>query len=241
MTVGSPPWLADFETHDYRLLWKGKRLEDAAQKHIILSWLPHPGRCLELGGGFGRITKVLESRADEILMLEFSRRNLGTAKGRLNTASLVRSEVSRIPTRDSIFDSVVMVRVIHLLPNPRAVMMEILRTVKDGATVVVSVPNLAINNLLWLAKAKLFPISIQNRTPKFGPAAWPFDEKPYFITTKDFAPKNFEVLQRRGTGIFDNAAGRVFNWSRHLYLVDVATSPLWFLKPDVFLKFRVTK
>lgn len=238
---GSPPWLADFDTHDYRLIWRGKRLEDVAQKHIVRDWLPHPGRCLELGGGFGRITKVLESKADEILMLEYSKRNLGIAKTRLSRSSLIRTDVSRIPVKDSMFDSVVMVRVIHLLPNPRAVMLEILRVAKAGATVVVSVPNLAVNNLLWAAKAKLFPASIRNRTPTFGPAAWPFDERPYFITPKDFAPKNFEILQRRGTGIFDNAAGRLFDRSEHLYLVDVATSPLWFLKPDIFLKFRVAK
>ena len=236
-----PPWLEGFETHDCRQIWKGKQAEDLAQKHIIRGWLPRADRCLELGGGFGRITRLLEQHYRDVVMLELSRRNLAMAKGRLQGACLARSDGAFIPARDSCFDCIVMVRVVHLLPDPRAVMQEVSRVARDGATVIITIPNMAMNNLIWAAKRVLLPAGLRNRTPSFGPAAWPFDERPYFVTPRDFAPRSLTLLGRRGTGAFDNALGRAFSGSRWLYLLDVATSPLWFLKPDIFLRFIVVK
>jgi hypothetical protein len=54
-------------------------------------------------------------------------------------------------------------------------------------------------------------------------------------------PRAFREEGRRGTGLFDNYLGKRLKGSGRLYLVDVATSPLWFLKLDIFLKFKVVK
>ncbi|MDA4125267.1 MAG: class I SAM-dependent methyltransferase [Thaumarchaeota archaeon] len=227
--------MANYEKYDYRQVWAGKRLEDAAQKHIISSWLTPAERCLELGCGFGRITQILEPTFRDIFALEYTPRNLTIAKQRLKKTNLARADISRIPARDSSFDCVVMIRVIHLLPDPTAVLREVARVSKDGATVIISMPNLAMNNLLWAARG------LRTRNSARGPFVWPYDAGPYFVPISDIAPSALRLDNRRGTGLLDNAAGKLLERFTHLYLLDVATSPLWFFKLDVFLKFRVVK
>ena len=231
---GAParPWLSDFERHDYRLIWRGKGLEDAAEKHIILSWLPPGGRCLELGAGFGRITQILKPRFNEVVSLDLSGRNLGIAKQRVAGVEWGRSDVASIPFRDSAFDCIVMVRVVHLLPDPVAVMKEACRVAREGGSVIISVPNLAMNSLLWRI----------SRDPRmFGPAEWPFGERPYLDVSRGIIPEGFRLLKKRGTGLFDNPVGRLCQGMKRLYLLDVATSFLWIFKLDVFLKNEVRK
>lgn len=229
------PWLANYERYDYRYVWRGKRLEDAAQKHIITSWLTRGESCLELGAGFGRITRILEPKFNQVVALELVDRSLALARNNLKRAQLAKADISSLPLQESSFDCVVMVRVIHLLPDPMAVMTEVLRVAKHGATVIVSMPNLPVNNLIWEAKR------LATKDKSIGPFVWPFGSRPRFVDYKEFMPKAFELRGRRGTGLFDNPVGRLFNARTRVYLFDIATSPLWFTKLDIFLRFRVAK
>jgi ubiquinone/menaquinone biosynthesis C-methylase UbiE len=234
------PWLSGFEEADYTKLWEGKRIEDAAQKRVILQMIRPGGSCLELGGGYGRITQVLEPYFREVMMVDLTKRNLRMASARLMKAGIVRSDVSMIPAKDSSFDSIVMIRVVHLLQDPEKTMKEILRVSKDGAILVMSIPNLMTNHLVRTLDAKLFP-GIRHILPTYGPAIWPMGEKPYFSPQRLFVPEQFRVTARRGTGMFDNFVGKALNGIPCLYLLDVATSPLWFFKLDVFFRFEVRK
>lgn len=238
--AGGVPWLSGFEESDYTRLWESKRIEDEAQKRIVRGMIRPGGTCLELGGGFGRITRILEPCFNEVVMLDLTKRNLRMAKARLTRTGLLRSDVSTIPARDSCFDSIVMIRVVHLLPDPAATMREILRVSKDGAILVMSIPNLMTNRLVRELDAKLFP-GLRHVLPSYGPAIWPVGEKPYFSPHRLFVPDQFRVTSMRGTGLFDNFVGKVLNGFPWLNLVDCATSPLWFLKLDVFFRFEVRK
>jgi ubiquinone/menaquinone biosynthesis C-methylase UbiE len=234
------PWLSGFEESDYTQLWASKRIEDEAQKRIIGEMIRPGGVCLELGGGYGRVTQVLEPRYKEVLMVDLTRRNLNMAKRRLTKASIVRSDILSIPARDSIFDSVVMIRVVHLLPDPVRMMKEILRVSKDGAVLVMSIPNLMTNHLVRELDARLLP-GLRHVVPTYGPAIWPIGERPYFSPHRLFVPEQFRVTSKRGTGLFDNFVGKALNGLPWLHLLDVATARLWFLKLDVFFRFEITK
>jgi SAM-dependent methyltransferase len=238
--LGAVPWLSGFEESDYTKLWDSKRIEDQAQKRIILGMIRPGGSCLELGGGFGRITKVLEPYFSRVVMVDLTKRNLRMARARLGKSQIVRSDVTSIPSRDSVFDTIVMVRVVHLLPDPLATMEEILRVAKDGAILVMSVPNLMTNRFVRDLDAKILP-GIRHALPNYGPAVWPYGEEPYFAPHELFVPKQFRVTSVRGTGLFDNFVGKALNSLPWLHLVDVATSPLWFMKLDVFFRFEVKK
>ena len=200
-----------------------------------------PGEaCLELGGGFGRMTRVLEQHFGHVMMVDLARRNLRMARKRLMKADVVSSDVSVIPARESSFDSVVMVRVVHLLPDPMATMKEIRRVSKNGAVLIMSIPNLLTNKLVRELDSKLVP-GVRHVFPSYGPVVWPFGERPCLSPHELFVPQGFRVTMRRGTGLFDNFVGKAFNGLPWLHLLDVATSPFWFLKLDVFFRFEIAK
>lgn len=233
--------LSDFEEHDYSALWRGKRLEDLAQKHVIRSWLPQGESCLEVGGGYGRVTSLLESRFSHVAMLEFAKRNISMAKQRLRRARIMRADAAHIPIRSDSFDCAVMVRVVHLLPEPDVVIREIYRVVRNGGTVIISVPNLQMNRLSWSLKERLMPKGLRNRAQTYGSAEWPYGERPYLLPNRYFVPASFEARGKKGTGLFDNYVGKMLGRFRPLYLVDVATSPFWLFKFDIFMRFVVHK
>jgi ubiquinone/menaquinone biosynthesis C-methylase UbiE len=233
--------LSGFEENDYSQLWSHKRIEDEAQKRIIRSWIRQGKACLELGGGFGRITRILEPYFHDVLMIDMTKRNLEMARLNLKRASIVRGDVSTIPARDSTFDTVVMVRVAHLLPNPTRTMEEIARVSKNGGTLIMTVPNLMTNYMVRQFELKFSP-KLQHAIPAFGPpAVWPLGESPRFSPDKTFVPSEFRRTERRGTGLFDNFVGKTLNGFPWLHLVDVATSPLWFFKLDIFLRYKIVK
>jgi SAM-dependent methyltransferase len=230
----------DFEKGDYTSVWRRKRLEDEAQKRIIRGWLAHSGSCLELGGGFGRITGIIEEFFDLVVMVELAWRNLSVARTNLRKANLIRADIAQIPAVESSFDYVVMVRVVHLLSDPMKVMQEIRRVSRDGGTLIMSVPNMPMNQIARLIDG-VASAELGHSQATFGRATWPIGEEPYLEPYRTFVPKSFELKERRGTGLFDNFFGMALNRYKFLHLVDVATSPLWFLKLDVFLKFEIHK
>ena len=115
-------YVPDYENYDYLREWQRRDIEDAAEREMIRSWLPRAKYCLELGGGFGRITEILEPCAAEVVMVDFSKRNLSLASARLRKAMLLRSDVRGIPFADSAFDCIVVVRMLHHVDDLRAVL-----------------------------------------------------------------------------------------------------------------------
>ena len=240
VSLDSPPMalLSGFEEADYSKYWEGRRIEDEAERKVIRRWLRPSDSCLELGGGFGRMTRILEPYFHNVAMVDLTRRNVMMAKGKLAKAEVLWSDVSKLPMRDSTFDTAIMIRVAHLLPDPGNVMREILRVVKDGGTLILSVRNLVVNRMMesLAASPRSTPASQTARKP-----AWPFGKRPYLDPSRYFVPSEFMLKERRGTGLFDNKLGRLLNGAPSLSWIDFATSRLWFFKLDVMLKFEISK
>ena len=230
-----------FERYDYTSFWRERGIEDAAQKEIIGGWVAPGGLSLELGGGFGRITKFLAPNFAGVVLLDLSGRNLGMARRYHPEALLAQADVTDTPFRDSTFDLVVMVRVAHLLPDPSATMRELLRIAKDGAIVIISIPNQVMIKI-FLRLGELARLGRRRGSKQaFIPSIWPFGDRPYLFSPMAMFPPSFKLTARRGTGIFESPIGRRLNRHRRLYLLDVATSLFWMFKFEVFLRFRVEK
>ena len=221
---GYPP---DYENYDYRSEWKGRRIEDMAEKAVLRMWLRRSHSGLELGGGFGRLTSLLEQYFTEVVMLDFSKSNLGRAKRNTRKTRLARSDVASLPFRDGVFDLVLMVRVIHHLPDPEVVLREIKRVSKDGATVILSTPNTLFGRYRPRKRGTLVAVGPQGHR--------------IYASPLHFFRDALDLTGARGTGLFDNFAGKALERLGFLYLADVATSPLWIAKPHVFLRYRVAK
>jgi len=221
-------YVPDYENYDYRGEWRSRDIENAAERELVRSWVSGVGSCLELGGGFGRITEVLESCVPEVVMVDFSKRNLSLASARLKRAMFLRCDLRGIPFEDSSFDCVVVIRVLHHIDDLRVVLDEVVRVGRDGGTVVLGVPNTILGRYRGVRS---------NQQVLIGPCG----HRAYVRPVGAYAHPSLELIERRGLGIFENPVGRRLSRLSVLSGIDVATSRAWALKPELFMRFRVRK
>ncbi len=218
----------DYENYDYKAQWIDRSIEDRAEKELIASLLPGGRDCLELGGGFGRITPAIEQCFSTVVMVDYSVKSLRTAQRRIRKASLLRCDIRTLPFDDDSFDSVVAIRVLHHIKNLEELIGEIVRVCRDGATVVFAVPN---------SHYGLHGIVKRNQGALFG--QW--NHIAYVHSLEEYRHPRMGLVEIRGSGIFDNRIGRRLKRFPSLSKLDTFTSRAWRLKSELFLKYRVAK
>jgi SAM-dependent methyltransferase len=222
-TVGEIP---DYEGYDYESEWRGRAIQDRAGRELVAGWADSGESCLELGGGFGRLTRALELKFEKMFMIDFSRRNLTKASERLKKTRLIRASIARIPFEDSTFDSVVVIRVLHQVPDLASAIDGMARVSRDGGCIIIGVPNTSRRRRLT-----------RNTLVARGPRG----HKIYAAPTSAYAHPLLQRIGLRGLGLFDNGLERRLRSLDSLSALDVAASSAWAVKPKVFIKFRVRK
>jgi len=211
--------IPDYESFDYSRVWRGRGIEDLAERTLVSRWaVGETG--IELGGGFGRITAVLEDRIGRTFMLDYSLSNLRRASARLRKTTLIRSSLDHLPFDDDVFDFVAIVRVIHHIPDPAPLLSEVVRVSRNGGTLV-----LGIHNERDSGKV---------RVTREGHRVYP-------TPLAKFTHSGLERVEIRGLGAFDNRLGRGAERLRPLATLDVKTSRLWPAKSMLFVRFVVRK
>jgi ubiquinone/menaquinone biosynthesis C-methylase UbiE len=108
-------------------------LPDSVMKAVLDSFvveLRSSGTVLDAGVGTGRFAGPLKERGIDIVGLDVSEAMLSEAK-RKSLTSLVRGELTTMPFADGVFDSCLMVHVLHLVENPAGLLSEIVRVCKS--------------------------------------------------------------------------------------------------------------
>jgi SAM-dependent methyltransferase len=213
--------IPDYETFDYSTVWRGRGIEDRAEKEIVSRWATGETG-IELGGGFGRITQVLEKRLGRTFMLDYSLSNLRRASSRLKKTTLIRDSFDRLPFDDSVFDFVALIRVIHHVPDPDSLLAEVVRVSRNGGTFVLGIGNHPIR---------------KRRTTWVTPGR----HRIYPTPLGRYGHPGLERVEILGVGAFDNRIGRMVERLFPLATVDVKTSRLWPPKPMLFVRYRVRK
>ena len=217
--------IPDYEEYDYSTVWKGRGIEDRVEKEVVSRWAAGETG-LELGGGFGRITQVLEKSVGRMLMLDYSLANLRTASFSLATTALVRGTVDKLPFEDGVFDFVALVRVIHHVPDPDPILAEVVRVSRDGATFVLGIAN--------EFRRRRSRESVFVRVTREG-------HRIYSTPIGRYEHEGLERVEIRGVGAFDNRIGLRLGRLWPLATLDLATSRLWPVKSMLFVRYRVTK
>ncbi len=212
--------IPDYETFDYSTVWKGRGIEDRAEKEIVSRWATGETG-IELGGGFGRITQVIERRIGQTFMLDYSLSNLRRASSRLKRTTLVRDSFDRLPFDDDVFDFVALIRVIHHVPDPDALLSEVVRVSRNGGTFVLGIAH--------------------HIRPRRSLIVTPGRHRIYPTPLGRYGHVALERVEIRGVGAFDNRIGRRLERLTPLATLDVKTSSLWPAKPMLFAKYRVRK
>jgi len=217
--------IPDYEKYDYSAVWRGRRIEDRAEKEIVSRWAAGETG-IELGGGFGRITQVIEKRVGQTFMLDYSLSNLRRASSRLERTTLVRSTLEKLPFDDSVFDFVALIRVIHHVPDPDALLAEVVRVARNGGTFVLGIAN---------------EIDKGHQKEAAHVKVSPEGHRIYPTPLGRYGHAGLERVEVLGVGAFDNRFGRKVERLSPLATLDIKTSRLWPAKSMLFARYRVTK
>jgi SAM-dependent methyltransferase len=220
--------IPDYENYDYKAEWRDRSIEDRAEKELIVGMIRRGQNCLELGGGFGRITSTLEPYFLNTVMVDYSLNSLRKAYKRIGSAMLLRSDIRTLPFNDNSFDLVLAIRVLHYIRDLEGLIGDVVRVCRDGATVIFAVPNSRLGILNGVG---------QNQKVLVG--KW--NHVAYVRSLEDYSNPELSLMEIRGSGIFDNRIGRRLKRFPRLSKIDVLTSRAWFFKSELFLKYRVDK
>jgi SAM-dependent methyltransferase len=163
--------------YNYLAYWNGRRYEHRAEV-IALRRLLRGRRfahALDVGGGFGRLSKVLCDYASRVTLADASLRQLELARqymaGR-GQAELRLMDAAHLELDDASVDLAVMVRVLHHIPFPAGELAEMARVLKPGGYAVIEAANSlhAVNRVRSWAHGRRIPAdpldvrSLPNRT-----------------------------------------------------------------------------
>lgn len=150
--------------HNYKDYWKGRDYEHAAEEMAITRLLKgqHFENAVDVGGGYGRLSKFLTKFADKVTLAEPSQQQLDIAEDFLaGTPQVERKllQAADLKFKDGSVDLVLVVRVLHHLPDPSAEFNEIARVLKPGGTFLLEFANDAhfLNRVRYGLKGKTVP------------------------------------------------------------------------------------
>jgi len=159
--------------HNYQDYWTGREYEHAAEEMAIKRLLKNKKnfrQAVDVGGGYGRLSKYLTNFAKKVTLAEPSQQQLDIAKIYLKNTPQVEQKLwqaSDLKLKDGEADLVLVVRVLHHLPDPAPEFNEISRVLKHGGTFILEFANDAhfLNRLRYGVKGKRVPkvpVSIQD-------------------------------------------------------------------------------
>src|SRR3989344_8220801 len=168
--------------HNYLRYWDGREYENAAEELAIVRLLKdkHFDKAIDIGGGYGRLSVLLEEFADKVTLVEPSQQQLDIAGDYLKNHPRIDKQLMQaddLKFDDSSVDLAIMVRVMHHLPDPSAEFKEIHRVLSEDGWFILELANNAHgrNRLKYALKGKGIPTepvdirSIQNRNEQTIP------------------------------------------------------------------------
>src|SRR5512143_16398 len=219
------PRVIDYEGSKYSTeFWNPAReYEDRAERIAIRALLPPRGRRLiDIGAGAGRLGDLYLGY-DEVILMDYARSTIVEARERWGhdpRFKFVAADLYALPFMDGVFDSVVMIRVIHHIVDVPRALHNIHAALKPGGAFVFEFANK--RNLKAIAR---YLVRKQNWSP--------FDRKPIeFVSLNfDFHPAwmkqqlcaaGFSVRQTRAVSTFRTGALKRLFGAKRLAAIDGA-------------------
>lgn len=110
----------------------------AAMVESVSAELRGRGRVLEIGVGTGRIAVPLLGAGVDVFGLDLSLPMLKRLAAKTPAVPAVQGDATRLPFRDGSFGAALAVHVLHLIPEWRRAVDELVRVVRPGGTILVS-------------------------------------------------------------------------------------------------------
>ena len=114
--------------------------------------LPRGGSILDVGGGTGRVARLLREYADDVLIADSSFGMLQQADR--NELKLTCSTSEALPFPDKFFTHVIMVDALHHVANQVVTAREMYRVLKHGGKIVIEEPDIRVFGVKLIAIAE---------------------------------------------------------------------------------------
>lgn len=170
--------------YNYQKYWQGREYENRAEEIAIKRLLKgrHFKHAIDVGGGYGRLSVLLAKYADRVTLAEPSQQQLDLAGEFLGDNAKIDRQLLQaddLKFAAGSIDLVLMIRVMHHLPDPTEELAEISRVLsKDGYAIIEAANYMHIRNrlkyLLKGEKMPLEPIDIRSDTNKQKAGEIPF-------------------------------------------------------------------
>lgn len=150
--------------HNYLHYWEGRDYENAAEVVAIKRFLNGKRfkHAVDIGGGYGRLSVLLSEYADKVTLAEPSQQQLDIAKDFLKDYPQIDRQIMQVDDlkfADGSVDLIMMIRVMHHLPDPTIGFKEFARALSDDGYLLLEVANYAhgMNRLKHALKGKKLP------------------------------------------------------------------------------------
>lgn len=155
----------DDPSWNYQDYWLGRDYEHAAEELAIKRLLrkKHFNLAVDVGGGYGRLSRLLCDYADHVILAEPSAQQLEIGRQFLKNYPKVKlqlDEAKQLKLTANSVDLAIMIRLMHHLPDPMSELKELYRVLKPGGLCILEVANYAHarNRLKHLLKGRPLPI-----------------------------------------------------------------------------------
>ena len=125
--------------YDYSTYWKDREYENIAEHAVldkVFKTVPSGNWFLDIGGSYGRLADTYSKRFKHPIILDYSLETLIHNKEALqkqySSIILIAANAYRLPFHDSVFDSILMVRVLHHLNEPEIYFKEVGKILKSN-------------------------------------------------------------------------------------------------------------
>src|SRR3989344_1003333 len=128
----------------YKKYWVGREYEHGAEEIAVRKFLSgkHFEHAVDVGGGYGRLSKLLVEFCDKVTLVEPSKKQRDKAKqflAGLKKVSIIDGQSDHLPFQDNTADLVAMIRVMHHLPNPLPTLKELNRILDSGGLLLLEI------------------------------------------------------------------------------------------------------
>lgn len=150
--------------HNYLHYWEGRDYENDAEVVAIKRFLKgkHFKHAVDIGGGYGRLCVLLSEYADKVTLAEPSQQQLDIAKAFLQDYPQIDRKLMQaddLKFKDKSVDLIMMIRVMHHLPDPSVEFAEIARALTGDGYFLLEIANNAHgrNRIKYALKGKKVP------------------------------------------------------------------------------------
>ncbi len=189
--------------HNYLRYWDERRYEHLSEEIAIKKFLKNKlfKLALDVGGGYGRLDILLSKYADSVILAEPSQQQLDLSADFLKNYPQVKRilmQADDLDFDDNSIDLVLLIRVLHHLPDPYNELSEINRVLKTNGYAIIEVANYAhfrnrIKYLLKRQKLPSEPVDIRSEANRMKDEIAFVNHNPHTIIRK-FQVAGFDVV-----------------------------------------------